>query len=123
MSEVFREIDLEWDGETYTIVPSMALLKRIKAKGINGLQLANACIQGGADPVDMAVVHAIFMKEAGVIVAEDESYGFITSGTDQMIDFQMAFVAAVLPSIDLGKKPVARSPKPRKAKAKKARAT
>ena len=123
MSEVFREIELTWDGEEYTIVPSMLLLKRIKAKGINNLFLANACMQGGADTIDLAVAHNIFMKEAGVTIGEDESYGFIMSGTDAMIGFQMAYVSAVLPGIDLGKKPVARSQKPRAKTRAKRKAT
>jgi hypothetical protein len=123
MSEVFREIELSWDGEVYTIVPSMALLKRVKAQGINNLVLANACIQGGADPIDMAIAHRIFMKDAGVTIAEDDSYGFIMSGTEEMIGFQMAYVSAVLPAIDLGKKPVARSTKPRAKKANNRKAT
>lgn len=104
MSEVFRELTIQWQGEEYTITPSLALLRRIKAKGIHALNLANACIKGGADPIDLTDVHRLFMAEAGVKVSEDESYAFITGGSDEMIDFQLAFVAAVLPSIDLGKK-------------------
>jgi len=104
MSEVFRELALTWQGEEYTFTPSLALLRRIKAKGIHALNLANACIKGGADPIDLTDVHRLFMAEAGVKVSEDESYAFITGGSEEMIEFQLAFVAAVLPSIDLGKK-------------------
>ena len=104
MSEVFRELAIQWQGEEYAITPSLALLRRIKGKGIHALNLANACIKGGADPIDLTDVHRLFMAEAGVKVSEDESYAFITGGSDEMIDFQLAFVAAVLPSIDLGKK-------------------
>lgn len=117
MSEVFREVELTWDGDVYTIVPSMALLKRVKAQGINNLLLANSCIQGGADPVDVAMAHRIFMKEAGVTLTEDESYLFVISGGPEMIGFQMAYVSAVLPQIDLGKKPDAPSTKTRAKKA------
>ena len=104
MSEVFRELTIQWQGEEYTITPSLALLRRIKAKGIHALNLANACIKGGADPIDLTDVHRLFMSEAGVKVSEEESYAFITGGSNEMIDFQLAFVSAVLPSIDLGKK-------------------
>jgi hypothetical protein len=109
MSEVFREITVKWDGEEYTIVPSMALLKRVKALGINNLTLAKDCLHGGADPIDMAMVHRIFMKEAGVTVSEEQSYGFIMGGTPEVVEFQVAYVSAVLPAVDLGKKPAAPS--------------
>ncbi len=95
MGEVFREVSIDWDGETYSITPSMALLRKIKQQGIHNLMLANACINGGADPLDLVVVHRMFMREAGVKVAEDDSYEFIMSGSQEMIDFQMAYVSAV----------------------------
>lgn len=109
MSEVFREVTFPWGGEDYTITPSLALLKRIKAQGINNLQLARACLHGGADPIDLAVVHRLFMAESGVKLTEDESYGFIVGGSDEVQAFQIAYIASVLPSIDLGKKPAAPS--------------
>ena len=117
MSEVFRELALTWQGEEYTFTPSLALLRRIKAKGIHALNLANACIKGGADPIDLTDVHRLFMAEAGVKVSEDESYAFITGGSEEMIEFQLAFVAAVLPSIDLGKKSKPQPTTRKKAKA------
>lgn len=108
MSEVFREVTLSWRGDEYQITPSLALLKRVKAKGIHTLNLAQACIKGGADPIDLAAAHKLFMAQAGVTVSEDESYAFIVGGSQDVIDFQIAFVSAVLPSIDLGKKPTPR---------------
>jgi hypothetical protein len=120
MSDVFREIALPWRGEEYHITPSMALLRRVKAKGVNALALANACVKGGADPIDLTDVHQVFMAAAGVPVSEDESYAFITGGSDEMIEFQLAFVSAVLPSVALGKKP---NPRPTTARGKKAAET
>ena len=81
------------------------MLTRIKAKGIHPLNLAPSCIQGGADPLALAVAHAIFLAQAGVTVSEAASYAFIVGGSQDVIDFQFAFVSAVLPSIDLGEKP------------------
>lgn len=109
MSEVFRELTITWEGEDYTITPSLTLLKRVKAKGIHTLNLANACLNGGADPIELSDAHRIFMAEAGVKVSEDDSYAFIMSGSNDMIKFQLAFISAVLPAIDLGKKPEPRS--------------
>lgn len=105
---VFRTIDLWWDDTTHPMTPSVDLLRRIKSKGINNLALAQSCLRGGADPSELAVVHSMFLKAAGVIVDEDKSYLFLTSGeTDRVVEFQLAYVGAVLPAIDLGKKPEA----------------
>ena len=113
MGEVFREVQFKWDGDVYSIVPSMGLLRRIKQQGIHNLNLANACIHGGADPLDLVVVHRLFMREAGVKVSDDQSYEFIMSGSEDMIEFQMAYISAVLPAVDLGKKPKAPATKKR----------
>ena len=117
MSQVFHEVTFTWGGEDYTIVPSLALLRRIKAKGINALRLANECLNGGVDPLDLVEVHRIFMAQAGVSVSEDDSYAFIVSGSPEMIEFQLSFVSCVLPSVDLGKKPKPRTKATRGKKA------
>lgn len=118
---VFREVSLEWRGEQHTITPSVLLLRRIKAEGINNLVLANECMHGGADPSELAVVHRIFMAAAGVLVTDDESYGFLTGGdTAAVVAFQTAYVNAVVPSVDLGKKPAAPAKQKRATKARKA---
>lgn len=121
MSEVFREVSFSYDGQEYTIVPSLALLRRIKAKGINCLALATQCMNGGADPLDLAVAHNVFMSAAGVSLSEEDSYAFIVGASSDMISFQIGFVEAVLPSIDLGKKPAPRVAKAGGAKAKRAK--
>ena len=120
MSEVFREVDFLFRGKTVTMVPSLSLLRRIKAMGVNHLMLAQQCLQGGADLLDLTVVHNQFLIEGGVTdVTEDESYMFMTSGNSkEFTSFQTAYVNAVMPGIDLGKKPAAPVTAPRKTKAK-----
>ena len=107
MSEVFRQVDFLFRGRTVTLVPSIELLRRIKAKGINTTQLAQLCSNGGADALDVTTIHQAFLIEAGVRdVSEAESYAFIMSGnTKEISSFMLAYVNAVLPGIDLGKKP------------------
>lgn len=112
MSEVFREVSFTYKGEDVTIVPSIALLRSLKAAGINNMALARDCVQGGADPLDLVTVHMAMMKKAGMAVTEDESYGWITGdNTVELLSFQTAYVQSVLPGIDLGKKPAAPSSK------------
>lgn len=119
---VFREVELKWQGETYTMTPSLAVLRRIKSHGLNNVQLASECFHGGVDPCDLVVVHCAFMAEAGVKITEEESYEFLTSGSPDVVAFQMAYVQAVIPSVDLGKKQEAPAKKPaRKARAKKSK--
>lgn len=108
MSEVFRNITLPWQGQDYTMTPSVGLLRQIKQQGINNLVLAGEVYHGGADPSELAVVHKLFMGAAGVQVTEEASYGFLTTGDmGEVVQFQKAYVGAVIPSIDLGKKPEA----------------
>jgi hypothetical protein len=126
MAQVFREVVLPWNGERHTMVPSVRLLRRIKSEGINNLTLARECMFGGADPSELAVVHRMFMAEAGVSISDEDSYAFVTGGdTQSVVAFQTAYVQSVVPNIDLGKKPeapdqdapkVTRAKKPAKTK-------
>lgn len=119
MSQVFREVTFTYGGRDYTLVPSISLLRRFKAKGINTMLLAQQCIQGGSDVLDLVTVHQTYVVEAGGDpVSEEDSYAWLTGGNvPEIMSFQSAFVASVLPGIDLGKKPVAQgSAKPAKKK-------
>lgn len=116
---VFRELTLKWGGREYTMTPSAAVLRRVKARGINNLRLAYECLNGGVDPAELCVAHSIFLREAGAEVSEDESYDFLMSeNTDSVLDFTQAYVEAVMPSVDLGKKQEAQPASPAKARAK-----
>lgn len=120
MGEVFREITLPWKGQDHTMTPSVGLLRRIKQQGINNLVLAGEVYHGGADPADLAVVHRLFMEAAGVRISDEDSYGFLTGDeTEAVVQFQQAYVMAVIPSIDLGKKPEAPVVETKKQKRKK----
>lgn len=130
---VFREQEFTYKGEALKVIPSLALLRRIKERGINNVILANRCINGGADIEDLAVAHAEFMRaagwdreatedEPGRRITEEESYGFLTSGDlNEIMQFQQTYVQAVLPAVDFGKKPEApgKSRKPRKKASRK----
>ncbi len=115
---VFRELTFGYNGDQVSVVPSLALLRRIKARGINNVVLANKCVRGGVDVEDLAIVHSEFMAEAGREISEEESYLYLTGpNAGEVQEFQMAYCQAVLPGVDLGKKPEAPAPK-RKARAK-----
>lgn len=109
---VFREMTFKYGGEEIEIVPSLSLLRKIKSKGINNVMTANKCIKGGVDLEDLALILHEFLKAGGKSVPEDECYSFLTSGDyDEIYSFQTAYIQAVLPAVDFGKKPEAPSEK------------
>jgi hypothetical protein len=122
MGDVFREITFQFNGEDVTLVPSLAVLRRVKASGINTAVLAQQAMSGGADPVDMCVPLQVFLGVAGVKndngapYTMDEAYGWLVGVGDdrdpsvaemEISSFLAAYVSAVLPQVDLGKKPEA----------------
>tara|TARA_R110000851_G_scaffold51593_1_gene122443 strand:- start:109 stop:483 length:375 start_codon:yes stop_codon:yes gene_type:complete len=118
---VFREQTFKYDGDTLSFIPSLALLKRIKSRGINNVVMANKCIHGGVDIEDLAAVHCEVVRAAGGDITEEVSYAFLTGGNqDEIVSFQQAYISSVLPSVDFGKKPVAQKSQGKpKRKAKK----
>lgn len=107
-ASVFREKTLTWGGETVSFVPSVAMLRRIRAEGVQNLKLAHECLVGGADPADFCIALKHMLAAGGVKVTDDQAYDFLTSAdVDQIVQAQTAYVESVNPSIDLGKKPEA----------------
>jgi len=124
MSQVFRELSIEWGGEKRAFTPTIKMLRRIKGDGVNNLQLASDCLTGAVDPSELAVAMHHVLLEAGLAASPEECYGFLTSGdAGKISEFQVAYVESVMPHIDLGKKPDAQSkqapvPRAKKSKAK-----
>lgn len=109
MMAVFREKTFDYEGDRMTVVPSLALLRRVQARGVNTTRLANECVRGGVDLVDLAVAHVEFLREAGVTLTEDESYGYMTTAGNQgeVMGFMLAYSESAMPGVDMGKKPEA----------------
>lgn len=108
--QVFREVEWTQGGETLRCVPSLLMLKRMKMAGVNVILAAKSTLDGTADGLDLAACHSIMATTADPEnpTSQEESYGFLTSGEQaDVTSWQMAFVGAVLPSVELGKKPVA----------------
>jgi hypothetical protein len=106
--DVFREVELTWQGQKYRLKPDASVLRQIKGQGLNNLRLAHECIHGGADPSELAVALRIFLGAAGVRATDDECYSYLVSGDMAGItEFQWVYCQTVLPNIDLGKKPEA----------------
>jgi len=128
MAGVFREIDIAYKGKTYSLTPSVKMLRRIEgAGGINILSVIYKVSQqadSGALPIfDLATIACHFLKEAGADVDEDEVYAEMMAdmaGNDAkwLIGFCEVLVSAISPPESDLKKPEGPLPAKRKPKAR-----
>lgn len=105
---VFREIEIEWDGETYTVVPSMRLLRSIEGEGISLMHVTNQVAQGKPQASLMATIMAKVMQSAGAKVTDDALYGeFMSSDPTAVMRLYESVIVALSPVEPDQKKPVA----------------
>ena len=76
---VFRETDIKWKGQTYKLVPSMALLRAIELQGISLMHVEWQVATGKPQASLMSTVIAIVLADAGAEVTEEEIYQEIRS--------------------------------------------
>lgn len=98
MSAVFKSVELTWEGKTYEVKPTMALLNRIE----NRVSIA-AMVRGlssEAPPIShLAFVVGEFLRAAGARVDDDEVYRELVTGEmSGLIDMRNAIFAAVFPA-------------------------
>lgn len=118
---VFRDIDMVYEGQTYTVTPSNRLLRRIEGQlAPSSLTDMISRIGSAKPPVsEVAFVVAEFLKEGGADgVNEDQMYADLMGdlmGNDGKVFAAMteALVSAISP-VDVP----AKKPKPGKAKSK-----
>lgn len=56
MASIFQEIEIEWDGETYTVTPTMRLINKIE----NEVSLAKLAYRAQSGDVPMSHVATVF---------------------------------------------------------------
>jgi hypothetical protein len=105
---VFREVQIEWEGETHTFVPSMALLRRIETNGVSIMRVAYEVSQGKPQTSHMAWILFNVLSDAGVDADEEELFADLIAGDHAKV---MALYRAVMDAItpQTGKKPDAPS--------------
>lgn len=107
-----------WLGEECSFSPSMLILSAMASdlhrvsEGVeNTLSLARKLNSGGADPVFASTVLWHFLQAAGRNeVTREEAYTQMMGESVSLAEkagFRVAYIQAVLPSVDMGKKPVA----------------
>jgi hypothetical protein len=97
MSAIFRTVELAWDGKTYEVKPTMALLNKIEQR----VSLASL-IRGmstDAPPIShMAFVIGEFLRAAGARVDDAEIYQEMMTGDGEaLISMRDAIFAAIFP--------------------------
>ncbi|MEQ3625989.1 MAG: hypothetical protein ABNH26_08780 [Celeribacter sp.] len=121
---VFRDVLIEWQGETYTVTPSNRLLRKIEGEGIELLDVITKISNGKAPVSEIAFILTEFINSAGGRTDEDTTLGEIMSAlhngqSEQFAAIATALVEAITPSEIDEKKHVAPAAKPqRKAGAK-----
>lgn len=124
---VFRDIDMHYEGETYTLTPSNRLLRKIEA-GLAPSSLTGMIgrVAAANPPVaEVAYVVAELLIAAGVKnVDEDEMYGELmddlANGGEVFAQMCEAVILAISPAEDTAKKSSGTGkPKGKKGKPKK----
>lgn len=112
-----RALHFTWAGERREFIPTMAVLSAMASdicrtsEGLeNTVSLASKMLGGGADPVFASVGLWHLLRASGATVTREDAYAQMLSAEvtlAEKAEFRQAFIASVLPSVDLGKKPEA----------------
>ena len=111
MAGVFREVDIEWDGETYTFTPSMRLIRSIERGDGDGpvciMQLIHAAQSGSPQFGFMAWLVAKVMTFGGAKVDDDEIFMQMMDAKKEALSLYINCIDAISPApkVDKGKKP------------------
>jgi hypothetical protein len=97
MSAVFKDVEMAWEGKTYTVKPTMLLLNQIEQR----VSLA-ALVRGlGSDapPLShLAFVVGSFLRAGGARVDDDEVYRELMTGdTAGLIAMRDSILSAIFP--------------------------
>ena len=109
MAGVFREVEIEWQGATYSVTPDMRLLRRIESKDISLMHVTRGFAQGKPQIFLMATIIGEFMRAGGASVTDDE-IAMVASGSGA-VEFWAAYnavIEAISPVEADEKKPVDR---------------
>jgi hypothetical protein len=97
MSAIFRTVRLAWEGETYEVKPTMALLNRIENR-VSLAALVRALSTDAPPLSHMAFVLGEFLREAGARVKDDEVYRELMTGDPRdLLAMRDAIFIAVFP--------------------------
>ncbi len=117
MAAIFREVELTWQGEAYTVTPTYRLIQRVEQRvSIAGLA---SRIQSGEPPLtQIAFVLAALLNAAGADVDEEDVYTELHAAQDAAAVQQMVRVVltAFTPEVPVGNAPASRTGRPKRSK-------
>lgn len=124
MAAIFREVELVWRGDTYTVTPTYRLIQQVEQRvSIAGLA---ARIQAGEPPLtQIAFVLCSLLSAAGAEVEESEVYAELHTAQDAKAVQQMVRVVltAFTPELPAGNAPASRPGRPNRSKTSRGRST
>jgi hypothetical protein len=97
MSAVFKDVEMAWEGKTYTVKPTMLLLNQIEQRvSLAGLVRGLAT---EAPPLShLAFVVGSFLRAGGARVEDEEVYRELMTGTaESFTAMQTAIFSAIFP--------------------------
>lgn len=98
--EIFSEIEITWDNETYRVKPTLALIQKIESRG-EGFSIGKMYyrqMQGDFPISILAECYQIILSFAGVKVEPEEVYqAFYEKGADYISKAADAFFLACFP--------------------------
>jgi hypothetical protein len=97
MSAVFRTVEMTWEGKTYEVKPTMALLNRIEQR-VSLASLLRGLTTDAPALSHMAVVMGEFLRAGGARVSDDEVFRELVVGeAGSLIAMRDAIFSAVFP--------------------------
>lgn len=106
MASVFKEVSLTWDGESFNITPTMAVLNRIE-NTVSLSRLAHRLATGDPPLSQLASVIGIMLREAGSDATDEHVYQeLMTGSTDAVQEMAGAVMTAVFPQSGKAEAPV-----------------
>lgn len=103
---VFRETKIEWNGKSYTLIPSMSLLRAIELQGISLMHVEWQVSAGKPQAALMSTIIAIVLGHAGAEgVTEELIYQEIkSSDPSDVLKLYRSIMTAISPEDKTPKK-------------------
>lgn len=108
---VTRQIEIDWQGETYVVTPSNALLRQIEMTGVSLAGLVSGFASGQPQTFIFAFVLSRFLQSAGAEDVSEEEVRAVLDALPQekVVAIMTTVIGTIVPTSDaLPGKPEAR---------------
>jgi hypothetical protein len=97
MSAVFKDVEMAWEGKTYTVKPTMMLLNQIEQRvSLAGLVRG---LGSNSPPLShLAFVVGSFLRAGGARVEDEEVYReLMTGNAESLLAMETVILSAIFP--------------------------